>query len=53
MHSLIKHPLKCVPQACAVAAGMLEGMALVDVELVDRSEVSFFVLLHLIIYTPW
>lgn len=50
MHSLIKHPLKCVPETCAVAAGLLEG---VDVELVDGSDVPFFILLHLIIYITW
>lgn len=53
MHSLINHPVKCVPETCAVAAGMLEGVTLVDVELADRSDVSFFILLHLIIYIPW
>lgn len=52
MHSLIKHPLKCVPESCAVAAGMLERVTLGDVELVDRSDVPFFVLLHLVIYIP-
>lgn len=50
MHSLIKPPLKCLQRS---VLWLLEGVSLVDVELVDRSDVPFFILLHLIIHIPW